>query len=511
MLPDKRHIEILENVLKKKNTTPVTIVDRYVQPLVPLFISILPLYLSSNTDWSKVNTDTYINMFCGIMIPLLVKDLSSISSIWGLLSKYAKLISNSFPLFIRNWFKKNKIHQYRISNGWHDFWDYLSNSVDISIVNSTHDSNMEPLQSFNLTSVGEKIQLNRIILSNTIFILKLKDIQFGVLMKQKKNDPGSIFLTFSDPSHVDVVNNSYHDYVSNRIRTKTSSICCFHINNTTKHVMITDVQTNVSPPLSDAILETKLKQTLMNSLNLFACPKNKAKLSKLCKRNQLSLLFHGSPGNGKTSLVMSIAKHLRRHVFIVDKSDPEKFFEHIGLIHFPHYVILFDDIDFWDMQKRTITNNASGLSSPNTIISITKPEESKNVSKTYNNTGNPLLMKLMELLDGWTSKNDVVFVFTTNYPENFDSALFRPGRISLNLKMEGMKEIQMWDQFMKNIYDVDHSWRKQLTEDQIQSLCKLNLSLATVSNLALNISECEDFIKLLVQSYLVSDIKLKNQ
>lgn len=72
--------------------------------------------------------------------------------------------------------------------------------------------------------------------------------------------------------------------------------------------------------------------------------------------------------------------------------------------------------------------------------------------------------------------------FTTNYKDNFDSALFRLGRISIALEITPMIDMTMWDTLIFNIYELDENkWKTFFTEKELDQICKLKLTIAQVN------------------------------
>lgn len=178
-----------------------------------------------------------------------------------------------------------------------------------------------------------------------------------------------------------------------------------------------------------------------------------------CK-NQLSILLHGPPGTSKTSISMSIANKLKRDILIVDKTNAEQFFEKLTSIMVSSYVILFDDVDFWQLSDREI---------------VSAREESR---------PNVVLIKLMELLNG-NEHDSSCFIFTANYINQFDKALFRDGRVQLKLEITGFNNAELYNQFFENIYkDVGGDWIKSFTLSELNDLYDKKLPLCTISNLA---------------------------
>ena len=113
---------------------------------------------------------------------------------------------------------------------------------------------------------------------------------------------------------------------------------------------------------------------------------------------------------------------------------------------------MFDDVDFLNLEQR-ITH-----------------EEQKFLS-------NDKLIKLMELLDGYTVKDDnIVIILITNFKEKLDNALTRNGRIEVDIQFNGMNEIEMYDKIWNRFYKK----RLILTEEETEKLLKANFSVSKI-------------------------------
>ncbi len=213
-------------------------------------------------------------------------------------------------------------------------------------------------------------------------------------------------------------------------------------------------------------------------LEQFLCEKYNKKLKFLGLKNNLHILLTGIPGSGKTTLSQSIANKLSRDILFVDKNNPKDFFDNLNIINNQNLVIVFDDIDFWDLEDKIIKNK-EGIKSNNIY-----------------------LMKLMELLNGNILNNSVI-IFTSN-STNFNDALFRDGRIHLKLEINGFDDLSYYDKFFNIIYDdKTNQWRDEFSEFELSTLLKKELTLANLSEIAKNnIENKKNFINNLKNLYI---------
>jgi MoxR-like ATPase len=147
--------------------------------------------------------------------------------------------------------------------------------------------------------------------------------------------------------------------------------------------------------------------------SLFVAPRNDG--AKPQTPPSYSILLYGPPGTGKTSFCSDLADGLGYDMIIVTPSDfirgggagveesAKKVFD--VLLSQSNTVILFDEID-----RLLLDRDNPMYSSQETMFQFMTPS---------------MLTKLNEL----RGKEQPVFVIATNYAENIDSAIKRPGRI----------------------------------------------------------------------------------
>lgn len=127
---------------------------------------------------------------------------------------------------------------------------------------------------------------------------------------------------------------------------------------------------------------------------------------KLHLSNKTGLLISGPPGNGKTSLAETIAKELGYHLIVVNAGG-------LTMDQLPYItklrnsVVLFDEADAADcfaIKKE----RADRLTGDDNVVT-------SSIMQTF--------------LDGPIKFKDLVFIFTTNFPERIDPSFKREGRI----------------------------------------------------------------------------------
>ena len=131
-----------------------------------------------------------------------------------------------------------------------------------------------------------------------------------------------------------------------------------------------------------------------------------------------SYLFYGVPGAGKTSLLTAIAGKYRRDLYIVQPTDPR-----------------FTDDSLAEAIKDAPSRSIIVLEDVDALFD--KNREAKNSKMTISFSG------LLNALDGIGNPDGQIFVLTTNFRENLDSALIRNGRVDMHLEFSYATTEQM--------------------------------------------------------------------
>jgi len=137
-------------------------------------------------------------------------------------------------------------------------------------------------------------------------------------------------------------------------------------------------------------------------------------------------LFHGQPGNGKTSMVLAMASKLGYDVCVLNLQD------------------LNDD--------HALTR-AINLSPSNSLVVI---EDIDCLFEKRDSKVNVSFAGLLNALDGLASKEGLILVMTTNYRDRLDSALIRPGRVDMEVEF---KDAGRWAalQLFENFFPGHHT------------------------------------------------------
>ena len=118
-------------------------------------------------------------------------------------------------------------------------------------------------------------------------------------------------------------------------------------------------------------------------------------------------LFHGPPGNGKTSMVSAMAKELGLNLCMLQLTDTDDqgLMEALSTMP-PKSLLVLEDVD------------------------CVMPERESNGRKGVTMSG------LLNAIDGLATPSGQSIVMTTNYVDQLDSALKRPGRCDMTIEFE---------------------------------------------------------------------------
>ena len=136
------------------------------------------------------------------------------------------------------------------------------------------------------------------------------------------------------------------------------------------------------------------------------------------------LLLKGPPGCGKTSLVVALAGHFGRPLYVLNLGSIASDDELIrAILDVPeNSFLLIEDIDAAKASAPRKRKKALGTpATPRPVDSKPEKEEPQEIS----------LSGLLNAIDGAFSREGRVLVMTTNHEENIDPALRRPGRADL--------------------------------------------------------------------------------
>lgn len=243
----------------------------------------------------------------------------------------------------------------------------------------------------------------------------------------------------------------------------------------------------------------------------------------------LGIGLYGPPGTGKTSFIKALAKYMNRHLVtvplkyaktkrVLEESYLESNYDGDTSIPFNQKIMVIEDIDCIgdvvlqrkktkqdnedvsssfssteeDKKKRKrVTNNnddddESSDSSYNDGIKIVrsksdiqKSRQKKKENKVDKNLFDPpnavTLDDLLNLIDGIYETSGRVLVITSNFYDKLDSALVRPGRIDITLRLDNASRHCIGEMYTKY-------YGKTLDDDTLQKIPDRLHSSASIVN-----------------------------
>lgn len=210
---------------------------------------------------------------------------------------------------------------------------------------------------------------------------------------------------------------------------------------------------NVVPKRSmeSVVLGEKTKEDILGDVQEFKESKERYRALSIPWRR--GYLFHGKPGNGKTSLALAVASEFDYSLYVMQLSSLSGDDKLRGLCETipENAVLLVEDIDCAkQFSNRTDTD---------------KPSPSERLFGVT-------LSGMLNALDGVTSGEGRILIMTTNHPEKLDPALIRPGRADCHVEISTPTKYQaytLFERFYKN---------KKLAEEFVLGLDYDRLSMA---------------------------------
>jgi chaperone BCS1 len=190
----------------------------------------------------------------------------------------------------------------------------------------------------------------------------------------------------------------------------------------------TRVEAYVPRLLQSVVLKPGERESLVEDITRFR--KSRKRYCDLGVPYHRGYLFYGPPGTGKTSIVSALAGKFGMSIYAVNLAqfNDRSLASAMNDVE-PNSVILFEDIDCMksgDARSRT-------------------EEEADLRSKTgagKEDRNGVTLSGLLNVLDGFSAPDNVLFVMTSNQIEALDPALLRPGRIDYRLYLGKATERQ---------------------------------------------------------------------
>ncbi|KAL8867709.1 MAG: hypothetical protein Q9174_005484 [Haloplaca sp. 1 TL-2023] len=196
-------------------------------------------------------------------------------------------------------------------------------------------------------------------------------------------------------------------------------------------------------PLESVILDEGIKERIVEDLQDFLHSERWYYDRGIPYRR--GYLLHGPPGSGKSSFIQALAGQLDYNIAILNLSErglTDDRFNYLLTIIPKRTLVLLEDVDAAFSNRRT-QSEADGYRGANVTFS-----------------------GLLNALDGVASAEERVLFLTTNHVERLDSALVRPGRVDMTVRLGEATRFQagqLWDRFYGEI-DKEGTNKKKFLE-----------------------------------------------
>jgi chaperone BCS1 len=210
----------------------------------------------------------------------------------------------------------------------------------------------------------------------------------------------------------------------------------------------------VARTLDSVIMRQGEKEKLLKRIEDFQAAEHRYR--------QLGIPYHlgveldGPPGTGKTSLASALGHHYKKAVYIFSLNDMQNDEQLKNAMEnvYKGSIILFEDIDAMgvvskrkDHKKRSLRTKRDAYG----MAQHSEPTVADPAGLGYEVEDDPdaemeedvkmvfgrgvTLSGLLNVLDGLTAPDSVIYLMTTNHHDNLDPALLRPGRIDYRCTM----------------------------------------------------------------------------
>jgi chaperone BCS1 len=179
-----------------------------------------------------------------------------------------------------------------------------------------------------------------------------------------------------------------------------------------------------SPRLIESVLlKPGEKEHLMQDIERFRS--SRARYERLGVPYHRGYLLYGPPGTGKTSLVSALGARFGMSIYVINLSEMNDRTLKNAMNWVPeNSVILFEDIDCMKTATRRLESD---------LESAKEGSIQTSVGAKSTDQGGVSLSGLLNVLDGFSAPENVIYVMTTNDADAIDPALLRPGRIDYKL------------------------------------------------------------------------------
>lgn len=248
--------------------------------------------------------------------------------------------------------------------------------------------------------------------------------------------------------------------------------------------------------LDTIYLPTKQKQSIIDDLTRFIKPETKIRYQKLGINYKRVYLLEGVPGAGKSSFIMALASKFGYNIAILS------FTPKMTDVNLIRALRSLDEIEDDNRHNK----NSSRTVKKKKFFIVFEDMDCIFKERKSNDEGKNMVTfsGILNALDGITTNDNLICFITTNYKNNLDSALIRPGRVDYIMKFDYAVKEQILDIF--KVYTCERYESLESSESLAKSIDKIALEFYDkITDLDIKISTS------LLQQYLLKYLDMPEE
>ena len=202
---------------------------------------------------------------------------------------------------------------------------------------------------------------------------------------------------------------------------------------------------------------------------------------------RFTLLLHGEPGCGKTSIIKSIASYTKRHIINIrlngmSKRVFDKLFYDNKLNRYTvdndKRIYVIEEFDVNTIKNISSRDKSNNNSDKELLKKLLDEGQEKKEDTPKKNEKEINLSDILQALDGIIENPGRILIITTNKIDRIDKAILRPGRMDLTLNLKKANK-----DVIKNIYKNIIGKINEYIEIKLDKIPEYKYSPAEISNI----------------------------